>query len=168
MQYFPIEIEVLKLNVSDFHAPQSAAVNQSDQEFVFQQFGILKHAPDLLAAQNHGQFFDFWNGGKMQVAVGQTFGFQQEPKAVNGMFKIRLGRGLASLLEFVEVVFDLFGIQFRGQSFKMQGQGGNVTGIIVEGTFASAQDGNISLKALQEFGKTVNFARGTIQDFVRS
>ena len=35
-----------------------------------------------------------------------------------------------------------------------------MTGIIVEGTLASAQDGNISFKALQEFGKTVNFARG--------
>ena len=49
----------------------------------------------------------------------------------------------------------------------MKRQGCNVPGIIVEGTFASAQDGNISFKALQEFGKTVNFARGTIQEFVR-
>ena len=39
-------------------------------------------------------------------------------------------------------------------------------GIIVEGTFASAQDGNISFKALQEFGKTINFARGTIEKLV--
>ena len=168
MQYFPIEIEVLKLNVSDFHAPQSAAVNKTDEEFVFQQFGILKHAPDLFAAQNHGQFFDFWNGGKMQVAVGQTFGFQQKTQAVNGMFKVRLRRGLASLLEFVEIIFNLLRIQFSRQSFKMQGQGGNVSRVIVESTFASAQDGNISFEALQEFGKTVNFARGTIQDFVRS
>ena len=48
----------------------------------------------------------------------------------------------------------------------MQRYSGNVPGIIVEGTFASAQDRNISFKALQEFGKTVNFARGTIQEFV--
>ena len=41
-----------------------------------------------------------------------------------------------------------------------------MTGIIVEGTLASAQDGNISFEALQKFGKTVNFARGTIKDFV--
>jgi hypothetical protein len=41
-----------------------------------------------------------------------------------------------------------------------------VTGIIIKGSFASAQDGNISFKALQKFGKTVNFARGTVQEFV--
>ena len=48
----------------------------------------------------------------------------------------------------------------------MKRQGCNVTGIIFEGTLASAQDGNISFEALQEFGKTVNFARGTVQEFV--
>ena len=41
-----------------------------------------------------------------------------------------------------------------------------MTGIIVEGTLASAQDGNISFEALQKFGKTVNFARGTIEKLV--
>ena len=41
-------------------------------------------------------------------------------------------------------------------------------GVIVEGTFASAQDGNISFEALQELGKTIKLARSTIQDFVRS
>ena len=48
----------------------------------------------------------------------------------------------------------------------MQRYSGNVPGIIVEGTPTSAQDGNISFKALQKFGKTVNFARGTVQEFV--
>ncbi|WP_447950764.1 hypothetical protein [Chryseobacterium koreense] len=40
--------------------------------------------------------------------------------------------------------------------------------VIIKGAFASAQDGNISFKALQEFGKTVNFARSTVEKFVRS
>ena len=43
-----------------------------------------------------------------------------------------------------------------------------MTGVIVESMFAYAQNGNISFEALQEFGKTVNFARGTIQDCVRT
>ena len=47
----------------------------------------------------------------------------------------------------------------------MKRQGCNVTGIIVEGTLASAQDGDISFETLQKFGKTVNFARGTVQEF---
>ena len=73
---------------------------------------------------------------------------------------------MASLLEFKKVVFDLFGIQFGGQCFEMKRQGCNVTGIIIKGSLASAQDGNISFKALQKFGKTVNFARSTIEKFV--
>ncbi|WP_448670119.1 hypothetical protein [Chryseobacterium koreense] len=39
-------------------------------------------------------------------------------------------------------------------------------GVIIKGSGTPAQDGNISFEALQEFGKTVNFARGTIQNFV--
>ena len=42
-----------------------------------------------------------------------------------------------------------------------------MTGIIIEGTLASAQDGDIYFEALQKFGKIVNFARGTVQEFVR-
>ena len=69
-------------------------------------------------------------------------------------------------MKFVEIIFNLLRIQFSRQSFKMQRYSGNVPGIIVEGTFASAQDGDISFEALQKFGKTVNFARGTVQEFV--
>ncbi|WP_246012331.1 hypothetical protein [Chryseobacterium salivictor] len=49
----------------------------------------------------------------------------------------------------------------------MERHGGDMTRIIIEGSLAPAQDGNISFKALQEFSKTVNFARSTIQKFVR-
>ena len=93
MQHLPVEIQMLKLDIPYFHTAQSATVDQADEQFVFQEFGGLKHAPDLFAAQDYGQFFDFWNGGKVEVAVRQTFGFQQKPQSVNGMFKVRLGRG---------------------------------------------------------------------------
>ncbi|WP_447951970.1 hypothetical protein [Chryseobacterium koreense] len=36
-----------------------------------------------------------------------------------------------------------------------------------EGAFSPALNGNISFEALQEFCKTFNFARSTIQKFVR-
>jgi len=39
-------------------------------------------------------------------------------------------------------------------------------GIIVERSGAPAQDRNIPFEALQQFGKTTNFARGTVQNFV--
>ena len=83
----------VKLDIPYFHTAQSATVDQADEQFVFQEFGGLKHAPDLFAAQDYGQFLDFWNRGKVEVAVRQTFGFQKKPQSVNGMFKVRLRRG---------------------------------------------------------------------------
>ena len=64
------------------------------------------------------------------------------------------------------MAFQRYDDPLMGMSF-LERQGCIVTGITVEGTLASAQDGNISFEALQQFGKTVNFARSTIEKFVR-
>ena len=93
MQHLPVKIQMLKFDIPHFHAAQSATVDQADEKFVFQEFSTLKHAPDFFTAQDYGQFLDFWNRGKVEVAVRQTFGFQQKPQSVNGMFKVRLRRG---------------------------------------------------------------------------
>jgi len=96
------------------------------------------------------------------MAVGQAFCLQQEPQAVDGMLKIRLRRRFGALLEFKQIILYLFGIQLGGQGFETQRQGCHMTGIIIEGFTAAPQDGNIPLEALQQFSKTVNFARGTV------
>jgi len=41
-----------------------------------------------------------------------------------------------------------------------------MAGIIVERSGAPAQDRNIPFEALQEFGKTINFVTGAVQEFV--
>ena len=110
MQHFPVEVHMLKFNIPHFHAAQSAAVDEPDEQFVFQEFGGLKHTPDLFPTQDHRKFLDFWNGGKVEVAVGQTFGLQQKAESVNGMFEVRLGRCFGALLEFKQVIFHLFRI----------------------------------------------------------
>ena len=69
MQHLPVEIQMLKLDIPHFHTPESTPVDQSDEQFMLQEFGGLKHAPDLLPAENYRKFLDFWNGGKMEVAV---------------------------------------------------------------------------------------------------
>lgn len=58
-----------KLDIPHFHIPESTPVDQSDEQFMLQEFGGLKHAPDLFPAENYRKFLDFWNGGKMEVAV---------------------------------------------------------------------------------------------------
>lgn len=140
MQHFPVEVHMLKFNIPHFHAAQSAAVDEPDEQFVFQEFGGLKHTPDLFPTQDHRKFLDFWNGGKVEVAVGQTFGLQQKAESVNGMFEVRLGRCFGALLEFKQVIFHLFRIQFRRQSSEVQRECRDMPGIIIKGSGAPAQD----------------------------
>jgi hypothetical protein len=49
----------------------------------------------------------------------------------------------------------------------MQSYGSDMPGIIIKSSGTSAQDGNISFKALQQFRKTSNFVAGAVQKFVR-
>src|SRR5690606_39773879 len=99
VKHFPVKIQMPKLDIPHFHTPESTTVDQSYEKFMLQVFGGLKHAPDLFPAENYRKFLDFWNGGKMEVAVGQTFGLQQKAESVNGMFEVRLGRCFGALLE---------------------------------------------------------------------
>ena len=132
MQHLPVEVQVLEFDIADFHAPEAAAIYQTDEQLVFQEFGTLKHTPDLFPAEDYRKFLYFSNGGKVQKTIRQTFGFQQKPQPVNGMLKIRLRRGSAPLLQFKKVILHLFRIQLGRQGFKMQRQGRHMTGIIVE------------------------------------
>ena len=58
----------------------------------------------------------FLDLGQMQIGIGQTFGFEQKPQAINGVFEISLRRGFALLLETKEVVQDLLLIE-QGRNF---------------------------------------------------
>ena len=40
----------VKLDIPYFHTAQSATLDQADEQFVFQEFGGLKHAPDFFTA----------------------------------------------------------------------------------------------------------------------
>lgn len=166
MQHLTVKIQMLKFDIPHFHAAQSTAVYQTDEQFMFQEFGTLKHTPDLFPTQDYRKFLHFSNGGKVQKTIRQTLSFQQEPKTVYSMLKIRLRRGSAPPLQFKKIIFDLFRIQFGGQSSKVKRQGRHMTGIIIKGSGAPAQDRNIPFEALQQFSKTTNFARGAVQNFV--
>ena len=82
------------------------------------------------------------------------------------MLKVSLGRGFGALLKFKKIIFDLFRVQLGGQATEMKRHSGHMTGIIIESSGAPAKDGNIPLKALQQFGKTTNFATSAVQKFV--
>ena len=102
----------------------------------------------------------------MKMTVRKPFTFEHKAKAVNGVFEIGLRRCFASLLKFVEIVFDLFFVQFCRQAAKMKRHGCNMAAVVVKGAPASAEDGNIALKTLKQLLKSCNFTAGTVEVFV--
>jgi hypothetical protein len=52
-------------------------------------------------------------------------------------------------LQLVEIIFDLFFVQFCRQAAKMKRHGCNMAAVVVKGAPASAEDGNIALKMLK-------------------
>ena len=54
------------------------------------------------------------------MLVRQSFAFEQEAQSVNCVFKISLRRCVAALLQFVEIVFNLFRIELSRQALKVK------------------------------------------------
>lgn len=81
--------------------------------------------------------------------IRQAFCFEQEAKPVNGVLKIRLRRCAAALLQFVEIIFNLLGIEFCWQALKVKSDRCHMPAVIIEGAGTSAKDGNVAFKALE-------------------
>ena len=79
------------------------------------------------------------------------------------MLEISLRWGFAALLQQVQVIFDLFFIQLRGQATKMQRHSSYMAAVVIKSSGAAAKDGNITLKAFKKFGESTNFTTGTIK-----
>ena len=73
---------------------------------------------------------------------------------------------MAALLQLVQIIFYLFGIQISGQALKVQGHGGNVTTVVVKGAGTSSQNGDVALEAMKQCFKSANFTAGTIEVLV--
>ena len=54
------------------------------------------------------------------------------------------------MLQLVEIVFYLFGIQFSRKTLKVKSDSSNMTAVIVECSLTSAKNGNVALKTLKQ------------------
>ena len=48
------KIHICQPDISDFHTPQSAAIQQADEHLMFEQLALLEHLPYFLLAQYGG------------------------------------------------------------------------------------------------------------------
>lgn len=53
MQESSVKVQVAQTDVAYFHAPESATVEQTDQDFMLEQLGTLEHSPYLFTAQDN-------------------------------------------------------------------------------------------------------------------
>jgi hypothetical protein len=109
----------------------------------------MEHSPYLLAAENDWQLLWTCNRRQVQMLVGQSFCFEQEAEPIYGVFEISLGGCFAALLQQVEIIFYLFGIEFCWQALEVERHGSNVAAVVIEGAGTSAQDGDVALKSIQ-------------------
>ena len=73
---------------------------------------------------------------------------------------------MASLLQLIEIILHLFGIQFCRQAIEVKCEGSHMTAVIIKGSFAATEYGDVPFESLQQFGKSGNFTTGPIEVFV--
>lgn len=74
-----------------------------------------------------------FNIGEFYTEFFESTSFKNESQSVYGKFKIAIGGCVMFLLDLIEIVIDLVGIQFGRQAIEMQRQLGNMPTIAVEG-----------------------------------
>ncbi len=73
---------------------------------------------------------------------------------------------MAALLQFVQIIFYLLGMQLCRQALKVQCHGGHMAAVVVKGAGRAAKDADVALKALQQLAKTCNLTAGPVQVLV--
>ena len=82
------------------------------------------------------------------------------------MLEVCLRRRFGLLLQHVQVILHLIGLQFRGQFIKVKRYGSYVPHVIVERVFTSAQNGQVTLKAIKQIFESVDLDDCLVDDGV--
>ena len=99
--------------------------------------------------------FNLW---KSQERIGQSFGLEQKPQSVDGMFKIALRRGFGFFLEKKEIIMNLLRVEIGGEFTEVKRESGDVSGIIGKGTLTSSEHRDRPFKAVKEISEAGNLA----------
>jgi hypothetical protein len=136
-----VEVQVSYPDVADLKAAQAAAVEQGQQQAVFEQLGSKEQAFYFLLAEYDGQGFIAFDAGQFDALVFEPFHAEGEAQAVDSELKVSLGGRVVLLSQQKEVIVDLVGIQLGGQAVEVQSQFGQVAGVVGKGALAPAGDG---------------------------
>jgi hypothetical protein len=68
------------------------------------------------------------------------------------------------LLDQVKVIVDLVGVQLGGQAVEVQGQPGQVVGIVVQSALAATGDGDFPAELLVKLAETCYLTAGSLDE----
>ena len=78
------------------------------------------------------------------------------------MFKIGLRKCVAALLELVQIVLYLFGIQQSRQALKVECDSRHMSAVVIKGALGATENTDVALEALQQFAKACYLTAGTV------
>jgi hypothetical protein len=118
----------------------------------------------FLLAEYDGQGFIGFDAGQLDVLVFESFHAEDEAQAVDGELEVGLGGGVVLLFEQVEVIVDLVSVELSRQAVEMQGQLGQVAGVVLQCALAPAGDGDFLLELLVKLAESCYISTGSLDE----
>ena len=146
MKDFPVKIQVGDLQIPNFEAAETTAIQQSDQHAVFEQFGSFEKPADFLLAQDNGKLFAVLDRWKFDPLVLHPLNPISESKGIDSELKVGIRRCVMTPLDQMQVIIDPVWIHCSRQFIKVKSEFGQMTAIVGEGTLTFARDSNFLLK----------------------
>ena len=162
VEHKAVKVQIREADVAGLEAAQAAAVEQSQQHPVLEQLGSQQQAPDFLLAQDDGQGFIVFDAGQLDMLVFEAFHAEDKAQAVDGELKVGQRGRIMLLAQQVEIIIDLVGVELGRQAVEVQGQLGQVAGVVGKGTLAPAGDGDFLAELLVKLAESCYISTGSL------
>jgi hypothetical protein len=162
VQHPAVKVQVTEAEVAHFKAAQPAAVEQSQQQAMLQQFRRQEQAFYFGFTQHHRQGFNPFDAGQLNALVPESFHAEDKAQTVDGKLEVGIGSGGMLLFYEVEVVVYLVRIQLGRQAVEVQGQLGQVVGVIGKRALAAARQGDFLVELLVKLLESCYFSTGSL------
>ncbi|MBD8487693.1 hypothetical protein IFO69_02920 [Echinicola sp. CAU 1574] len=122
----------------------------------------FEQSSDLFLAQDDKEPPVALNGRQLNTFILKPLHTVGKAQGIDGEFKIGIRWGAVPLFDQIEVIVDLFGINFSGQFVEMQGQLCQVVGIIALGTLSPPCNSDFLAELLVKFLESFYIATGCL------
>ena len=113
---------------------------------MFKQAGGFQEPTHFFLAEHDGEFFCPFDGGQFDALVLHALDAVGEAQGIDGELEVGVRGGVVASLDQMQVVVDPVWVYLGGQFVEVERQLGQVAGIVGQGAFALACDGNFLLK----------------------